>query len=679
MKKLKTLLLAVMIAITSVAMCVNISAETDTTTTTTTTTATPEKLTATVNEDYYLLQLTTTPGLFGDLSINPVPRYDFNFTAYRKFLGSAITDNFFVTRGYKSNSSTNYIFKLKVLVNLIDEGYREKAFNVYQGLVDEFLAAHGVPDTFEVLDDYPDTVEGGYYIEFTCKNDELFRGMWIITDSLISWTSSYPSYETFSKDALKKVEGLTATKEDRVILESFYDIQLKDHIDTDTEAKYICEQAKAVPGILNAEYVHVQTSKDVEYTPLQMEIMRKSPMAVSFMPDSWYLDRVMPRYDWNPKIYVNFEDGYGIGAFYKEYYGIELDSWGHAGVQYYFYHRTGVKFAVDEYLFFDTFEEAYNALSTFADVNVRGDYWGIDNAFKIIEGNKSHIAQAFFNDFDDLGCYVDEDVIKKYLTPEEIAENLDEINAYLTSKNLKEMTVPSIIGNANDNLIGRQVELIREAHEIPDNEFMPDKWFVEKTDYNFSDCLLVYFVDGYELNPNDFRERNITEIKRAPEFDEEYGEGAYFVTFERPHDATFESKYFSSNHPDKVKRVVDFTSFPDKEYKPTAEDIKKYGTIGLSAEEVAELWAKFGITPSENLSTTLSGDLDNNGKIQLNDVVILSQAISAENIDDVLDSQGKANADVFADGIIDSADLSVFSSAMVNSQLSALPIIPNNE
>jgi hypothetical protein len=41
---------------------------------------------------------------------------------------------------------------------------------------------------------------------------------------------------------------------------------------------------------------------------------------------------------------------------------------------------------------------------------------------------------------------------------------------------------------------------------------------------------------------------------------------------------------------------------------------------------------------------------------------------------EVLTPQEIANADVYEDGFVDSTDLSVFANAMVNSQLSSLPM-----
>jgi hypothetical protein len=73
---------------------------------------------------------------------------------------------------------------------------------------------------------------------------------------------------------------------------------------------------------------------------------------------------------------------------------------------------------------------------------------------------------------------------------------------------------------------------------------------------------------------------------------------------------------------------------------------------------------------------TIYGDLNSDSKAQLADVVYLCQAIGATDISEFLDPQALANADVYADGVINSTDLSVFANAMVNSKLSSLPILP---
>jgi hypothetical protein len=634
----------------------------------------PEKFTQTINEDYYVLKLSTTPDLikFPDYYD---PEYQLKFTPYTYVLVSNITDNFFTVKNTGGDIKTDYTFTMEVTTSKTYETTHE----IYQQLIDEFIAAHNVPNTFELITDYSDvygrnnTTTNRHYIQFTCQNGELFRQMWSMSNSDDYRTTDYPSYLTFSEKLVGRIYELSSSKKETLTVKS-YEIQLKDNINTDSEANYICQLAKAIPGVTNAEYVHVQTTKDVEYTALQLEIMKKSPMAVDFMSDTWYLDRVMPRYDWYTVIAVEFEKGYGRydDGFEERLADLNAnkDTFVRA-LPYTIIDKNGDVYYGDA-LLFGSFDDAYNALSKFADVNDRGDYWDVvDNAFKVIEGNKYHITHAYFNEFDDNGCYIDEDVIRKYLTPAEIAENLDEINAYLASKNLREMTVPGVIGNANENLSREQIALIRNAHETPDNAFMPDKWFVERTGYSFSDSILVYFVDGYELDPMDFYDGSIPEFKRVPEFDEQYGEGAYMLTYRSYSSLVDDVNFLEPLYPDKIARVVDLTSFPDKEYKPTGDDIKKYGTIGLSAEEVAELWETFGITPDPGLY----GDADNDGKIQLNDIVILSRAVASENLDNVLTPQGKANADVYADGKIDSTDISVFANALVNSKLSDLPIV----
>jgi arabinoxylan arabinofuranohydrolase len=77
--------------------------------------------------------------------------------------------------------------------------------------------------------------------------------------------------------------------------------------------------------------------------------------------------------------------------------------------------------------------------------------------------------------------------------------------------------------------------------------------------------------------------------------------------------------------------------------------------------------------PQGGVEMERAGDVDDNSKVEMADIVILCQAVAAEDVDDVLGPQGRANADVLADGIIDSADISVFATAMVNSELETLP------
>jgi hypothetical protein len=649
--------------------------------------AIPEDLiTTTIPQDYYHLVLTTAPSLFGETRrYSGDEAFYVDFSLYTELFGSDITDNFFIIKDLTSDTAYDYSFTLVVTSSKTYEITHE----IYQQLISEFTTAHGVEATFKLLTDYTDTSNNRHYIEFTCedtKDSELFNSMWSQSLHPERIYADYPYTHTFSEELISRIYSLdmdinyTTTK-------SYYSIRLKDNIDTDSEAEALAQQVSQFDGIEDVHYAHIITEKQVEYTPLQLEIIKKSPMAVSFMPDSWYLDRVLPRYNWSPGIYVEFEEGYGThyGDQMKNYDDLNLD-WDQMSreIAYSLYDPEINDWVQTGMLLFRTFDDAYNALATFADVNDRGDYWFVDNAFKVIEGNKYRITNAYFNDFDDKGCYVDEDVIKEYLTPEEIAENLDEINAYLESMGLEEMTVPSFEGNANKNLSPLQIELIRKAHENPSNYFMPDSWFVDKTQYSFSDTLLIYFIDGYELNLEDFSDINYKELKPAPEYDEEYKENSFAMTFNSFDDLY--NSYDALSEISVIDTVYGGLSYPEPYYQPHLGDIAKY----LTAEEIQEnaeliceilhltqayLFEFCGIA----VLSTLPGDIDCNGKVQLNDIVILSKAVSAEDIDDVLDSQGKANADVFADGIIDSADLSVFASAMVNSELSAMPIIPNNE
>jgi hypothetical protein len=225
-----------------------------------------------------------------------------------------------------------------------------------------------------------------------------------------------------------------------------------------------------------------------------------------------------------------------------------------------------------------------------------------------------------------------------------------------------------------------QLQEIVNYYKCEVNDFMPDRWFAETTNLIFYNYLVIETQNGYVPTLEDFKDNPaiISVEERYLRKDAK----AYEILFETYDDAINNYQYLQNL--EFVRYVGSDTSFPDIVKLVNREDVPKYLTpeeIQENAEKIcevlhltqAELFELGGITQAD---PTLSGDIDGNGKVQLNDVVLLSQAISAENIDDVLDSQGKANADVFADGIIDSADLSVFSSAMVNSQLGDLPKIP---
>jgi hypothetical protein len=100
---------------------------------------------------------------------------------------------------------------------------------------------------------------------------------------------------------------------------------------------------------------------------------------------------------------------------------------------------------------------------------------------------------------------------------------------------------------------------------------------------------------------------------------------------------------------------------------PSQEEIESY----LTKEEIGNIDKSIDF---ERPAVTIYGDLNDDNKVQMADIVVLCQAISAVDMTTVLTPQQIVNADVFEDGILNSADLSVLASAMVNSKLSTLPI-----
>jgi arabinan endo-1,5-alpha-L-arabinosidase len=88
-------------------------------------------------------------------------------------------------------------------------------------------------------------------------------------------------------------------------------------------------------------------------------------------------------------------------------------------------------------------------------------------------------------------------------------------------------------------------------------------------------------------------------------------------------------------------------------------------------------------TPTKDTDVVIDpvmyGDVNGDGKVELADIVELCKAVSAPSASDVLDETGLRNADVFADNIINSTDISVLANAMVNSKLAELPRVMSNE
>jgi hypothetical protein len=199
-------------------------------------------------------------------------------------------------------------------------------------------------------------------------------------------------------------------------------------------------------------------------------------------------------------------------------------------------------------------------------------------------------------------------------------------------------------GNANENLSPLQIQLIRNAHENVDNYFMPDSWFIDKTDRNFSDTVLIYFVDGYELNLEDFSSINYKEIKPAPEYDEEYSENSFSMSFN-----SFDDLYNSYNALSEIS-VIDnidgLWSFNEPHYAPTSADLEEYGTVEVSQEYKNHVFGKFGVTND--------GDIDEDDEITINDVVSYFRFFA--NPQTKLGTIKFYQADIYQDGKVDVID-----------------------
>ncbi|MDR0983784.1 MAG: dockerin type I domain-containing protein [Ruminococcus sp.] len=258
----------------------------------------------------------------------------------------------------------------------------------------------------------------------------------------------------------------------------------------------------------------------------------------------------------------------------------------------------------------------------------------------------------------------------------------------LMSTGISTSAYTTIIGTEYSDL---QLEIIAKNFFPHQYKFLPHEWIADRYGYAFGFSLFVnvYTVEGYTFDKNDFPDLDIQKVEEPPTTGVE---NRYCVWFNSFDEAYYALPVFEENS-NVLSVSMGYSKAAGIQATPvtlsgvcrlmTSEQIVEKADLiceyyGITEEELFELCGINQTDSSGEITPdpTISGDLDNNGKIQLNDVVILSQAISAENIDDVLCPQGKANADVFADGKIDSADISVFASAMVNSQLSALPKLP---
>jgi hypothetical protein len=232
-------------------------------------------------------------------------------------------------------------------------------------------------------------------------------------------------------------------------------------------------------------------------------------------------------------------------------------------------------------------------------------------------------------------------------------------------------------------------QVYKPYYDFLPKEYVVDTCQVQKV-MSFTSEVSVNTVNGYVFNENDFPELNIKEIIFYTEDQQQvYNTRLIFYSFEDAWNSvpvleansdisSVNGVFIGSGDIPQVE--VTLETLPDI---MTAEQIIEKSDEICEAFEITEeeLFELCGITQAEPpteiaVDPTLSADIDNSGNVQLNDIVFLSQAISAENIDDVLCPQGKANADVYADGKIDSTDLSVFANAMVNSKLADLPKLP---
>jgi hypothetical protein len=155
----------------------------------------------------------------------------------------------------------------------------------------------------------------------------------------------------------------------------------------------------------------------------------------------------------------------------------------------------------------------------------------------------------------------------------------------------------------------------------------------------------------------------------------EYGSGTYRII------STYSGMCIDvpNDSPKSVGIVQDVLSGDDNK-------AQQFSLVPYSPEETTTTTSTTPTTTSTSQTTTTTtppptapemyGDLNGDSKVELTDIVTLCKAISSEDMSAVLEPQEIANADVYADGKVDSTDLSVFANAMVNSKLSDLPKIP---
>jgi hypothetical protein len=199
-----------------------------------------------------------------------------------------------------------------------------------------------------------------------------------------------------------------------------------------------------------------------------------------------------------------------------------------------------------------------------------------------------------------------------------------------------------------DDLSPLQIHFMREAYEYKLNYFLSDRWFAENVPRIFYRDTALSFVEGYEFNPDDFSEINFEEFKPASEYGYTFEnvEDYYIMVFE-----TFDDLYYTIPVLKNMPMIENVDTFiyslgDERLYPPNRGDAEKYGTIEVT-QEIADRMVK-------NHKLKNDGDLDNDYKITINDVVRYFRIIHNPQID--LDPVQFYIADIYQDGKINVVD-----------------------
>jgi hypothetical protein len=514
----------------------------------------------------------------------------------------------------------------------------------------------------DIVVDYPPIPQPAYScytydLQFTCED----------------WDEAFAVQEEIDEQAMRTLLSYVTVWDDtyrNIIYTPSFDPSNPDDKISTTDTKYVEPKAFKKYGDM------VAVTSD-NCTDLMAQYIREIGHAPSYMSIRWIKEVYFSRQHVSLSTSTSFtaKDDYIFNS--ADFPELKITKWTKSDSEY----RIG----------FETFDEAYLAYKLFSEMSKE-------------ENSPIISAGGLWYETTLLAVIPTWEQIMDYNTPEELKfnkENIQKLDESSLNQSFDLIYNPDFDYDTTPS--PEKTERLRQSKEHQYNSFMPNKWFYEKGLYFFEKFLAIEFAEGYEYKAEDFAEYGVVSIEESFE---NYSYN-YFYSEQNNKNFIYKCMVFDSyesmmssyeklkENPNILEVDIDWGSkISTRLLLPTREDVETYLTpaeieknsevlkdalkvidifYGDSADNKSD--SSGTIIPNTPLpEATIYGDINNDNKVQLADIVVLCQAISAEDMTDVLSPQEIANADVYADGVLNSTDLSVFANAMVNSKLSALPM-----